>query len=357
MKRSPIQTLLVAVAVASGVIIGTRLIANRLSASANERTRAARPDVTIVEAAAKDLAAHGYRLGEKSPKTWRDISIRLYEDDRGTLNLMRCRIAPEEAGSLLAFPPDSRRPLDDRPPAEWPWGAAGDPFRVPAWWQPAGAQGRLHETLPADGPTRGLYANYDPVGEWLHLWSWTRTDVHPQRPDVLAYLVGDELVSTLAHLMVQRRQPASPAGWLSLERLAARDTPGAERLPAGVEHLSALLLPLRNRHRYLLRIDGLDETAAQALVAEVPLRALAADGPPPAGWGFAEPEAGLPTWFNAGAGPRWGYCLLTIGSGTVERGRWVAYDRVARSALVWDWEGPQPQPAAADITAQPGAVP
>lgn len=357
MKRSPVQTLLVAVAVAGGVILGTRLIANRLSTNASERTRAVRPDVTIIDVAAKDLAAHGYRLGEKSPKTWRDISIRLYEDDRGTLNLVRCRIAPEEAGSLLAFPPDSRRPLDERPPADWPWGGEGDPFRVPAWWQPTGAQGRLHETLPADSAARGLYANYDPLSEWLHLWSWTRTDVHPQRPDVLAHLVADELASALAHLLVQRGQPATPEGWIGSERLSARDTPGADRLPPGVEHLSALLLPLRDRHRYLVRLDGIEESAVPALVGEVPMRALAADGPPPATWGFAVPEGGMPTWFTVGAGPRWGYCLLTIGPGTVERGRWVAYDRAARSALIWDWEGPQPQPANADISSQVPAAP
>jgi hypothetical protein len=223
---------------------------------------------------------------------------------------------------------------------------------VPEWWQPRGSQGRLHETLPADAATRGLYANYDPVGQWLHLWSWTRTDVHPRRPDVLAHLVADELASDLSHLVVQRGQPASPAGWIGIERLPAREAPGAERLPAGVEHVSAMLLPVRDRHRYLLRLDGIDEGALPALVAEVPMRPLPADRLPPTEWGFALPEGGMPAWFSVGPGPRWGYCLLTIGPGTVERGRWVAYDRVARSALIWDWEGPQPQAASADITAQ-----
>jgi len=351
MRRSPVQTLLVAAAVASGVIIGTRIIAERMSARADARTRAARPDITLVGVAPQELPAHGYRLGESSPRSWSEISIRLYEDDRGTVNLMRCRIDPGEAGALLAFPPDSRRPVDDRPPADWPWGGPGDPFRVPEWWRPSGTQGRLHEALPATGATRGLYANYDPVGRWLHLWSWTRTDVHPQRPDLLAHLVADELVSTLADHLVQRRYAASADGWIIAERFAARDLRVASRLPTGVEHVSAALLPLRDRHRYLLRVDGLDEAAARQLVAEVPLRELAADGAPPASWEFALPAGGVPAWFMPGPGPRWGYCLLAIGPGSVERGRWVAYDRVAHALLVWDWEDQPARPAEADITA------
>lgn len=353
MKRSPVQTLLVAAAVAAGVILGTRLLAERMGARADARARSARPDVTLVGVPPQDLPGHGYRLGAASPRSWSEISIRLYEDDRGTVNLMRCRIDPAEAGTLLAFPPDSRRPVDDLPPTDWPWGGPGDPFRVPEWWRPAGPQGRLHEVLPATGATRGLYANYDPVERWLHLWSWTRTDVHPPRPDVLAHLVADELVSSLADLLVQRRVPASPAGWLVGERLAAAELPLAARLPAGVEHVSAALLPLRGRQRYLLRVDGLDEESARKLVAEVPLRPLAADGPPPPAWDFAVPEGGMPAWGLPGPGPRWGYCLLRIGPGTVERGRWVAYDRGAHALLVWDWEEAEPRPPAADITAQP----
>nr|MBA3685951.1 hypothetical protein [Planctomycetota bacterium] len=214
-RRTPLQTMAIAFALAIGLIVGVRMIGRLYAPKAAERAVAGRPDLEVIDAMPAQLAAAGWRLDERSPRSWTDISVRLFENDRGNLTLLRCRVDAAEALGLAAFPPDSRRPSEDRAPADWPWGADGDPFRVPAWWSPAGAQSRLYESFPPDGLRRGVFANYDPASRWLHLWSWARNDVRPVRADALAHLVVDELATVLSAAALAEQWPADADGWFT----------------------------------------------------------------------------------------------------------------------------------------------
>lgn len=352
-RRGPLQTLIVAGAVVAGIIAGTRLIAAQMRPEADRRVQASRPDVTIRDARPEDLVAHGFQPGPRTPRTWSGISLRRFEDERGTMTMVRCTIAPEEAGLLVDFPPDSRRTLDDQPPADWAQGAAGDPFLPPDWFAGPAARSRCYDAVPPDGPARGIYAGYDPATRLLRVWTWVRTDVRLVRPNA-DRLLADELAMALANVAVQGGVASSPQGWLAMDRLDPRQAgQAAERMPAGTESVAFALLPLRGRHRYLLRIDGIDEAAARALAAGTPLRALPDDAAPPATpWKPMLPEGGaLPAWFAPGPGPRGVHCLVRLADGGVERGRWFAYDPVMRRAFLWDWEqAAAPLLPAADLT-------
>lgn len=353
-RRSPLQTLIITAAVVTGLAFVTHTLAQSRGAQADARARRGRPDVTLVDATPEQLATAGYRLSEKSPKTWRDISVRLFEDDHGVVNFLRCRIAADEAQGLVVFPADARRSGDDRPPADWPRGAEGDPFRVPAWWQPVGNISRFAESFAPGSPARGIYANYDAATGWYHCWTWSRRDVTILRPDPLTGLVSDELASGLADLALRSGWPSDADGWLRKEGLGLLECgPLAKRLPASVERVDARLLPLGGQHRYFFRVVGLDAATARQIIGEVPVRDLVADGAAPAErWQAAVPPGGMPPWFAPGAGPRWAYCLVRVGDGAVERGRWAAYVVAERALYVWDWDGPAALPAAADVSVQ-----
>jgi len=351
-RRSPLQILVLAVAVGCGVVIGAWAIGWRTARSGGDGGRGTMPDFLVEEATPAQLARLGYRLSGKEPRSWSAISLRAYQDERGTVTLVRCHIDPEEVAMLFRFPEGSRRPAQDAPPRDWPWGAPGDPFAVPAWWRPHGGQSRIYERLA--GPAlAGLFANYEPATRTLHFWQWLRSDWRVVRHSPLQGLVADELAMALAEVC-RGSPPASPDGWLQATALkpSACGLP-AGRLPLSVTAIDAAMLPLQHRHRYLLAVHGLDAAQAAALAGEQPLRALPADGPPPLPrWGFAAlpgAAAALPAWFNPGHGPRFAHCLLALGSGKVEAGRWVAYDAQAATLFVWDWEGPQEQPAEADL--------
>jgi hypothetical protein len=351
-RRSPLQILVLAAAVGCGVVIGAWAIGWRTARPGAERGRGAMPDIAIEGATPAQLARLGYRLSGKEPRSWSAISLRSFQDERGTVTLVRCRIDPEEVAMLFRFPEGSRRPAQDAPPGDWPWGGPGDPFAVPVWWRPAGSQSRIYEVLA--GPSAaGLFANYDPPTRTLHFWQWLRSDWRPGRHSPQLGLVADELAMALAEAC-RTRAPAGADGWLQAAAVKPADCGlPAGRLPAGVTAIDAALLPLKHRHRYLLAVHGLDASQAMALAGEQPLRALAADGPPPLPrWGFAAAPgapATLPAWFAPGPGPRFAHCLLALGSGRVEAGRWVAYDAQAATLYLWDWEGPEAQPAAADL--------
>ncbi len=351
-RRTPLQILVLALAVGCGVVIGAWAIGWRTARPGNDRGRGAMPDLAIVDATPAELARLGYRLSGREPRSWSAISLRAFQDERGTVTLVRCRIDPDEVAMLFRFPEGSRRPVQDAPPGDWPWGRPGDPFAVPAWWHPLGGQSRIYERLA--GPSAaGLFANYDAPTRTLHFWQWLRSDWRVERQSPLRGVVADELAMALAEAC-RSRAPASAQGWLAATALppAACGLPPG-RLPAGVTAIDAALLPLKHRHRYLLAVHGLDREQALALAGEQPLRELAPDGPPPLPrWAFAAlagtPPA-LPAWFSPGPGPRWAHCLLALGSGAVEAGRWVAYDADAATLFVWDWEGPEVQPAEADL--------
>jgi hypothetical protein len=356
--RSPLQILVLTAAVGAGILIGVELVGRRAGHEAGERERAAWPDLSIEDASPTELAKHGFRLTGREPSSWSEISVRLYQDQRGIVTLVRCRVDPGEAATLISFPVGSRRPERDEPPADWPWGTAGDPFRVPDWWRPRGGQSRCYERLDPAGLPSGIFANYDPASRLLHFWQWQRSDWTVRRTSPLEHLVADELAATVASTLRAAGQPADAAGWMHAVGLE----PGAcglpaGRMPAAVTRVDAALLPVAGRHRFLLAVHGLDEDAAWRLVAEQPLRELPADGPPPVErWAHAalpaSAAAGAPTvpaWFAPGPGPRRAHCLIAIGSGAVEAGRWVAYDPARRVLFVWDWEDRPPQPPAADL--------
>jgi len=351
-RRSALQTLLITVAVVASLLVCSQMIARRRGADAATRMRANRPDITLVDVGPERLAAAGYRLDARSPKSWRDISVRLFENDQGFINLLRCRINAGEAQELLIFPPDARRSRDGQPPADWPRGKEGDNFTVPAWWKPSGKRSRYAEQLAPGTPARGIYADFDPDTGWYHCWTWSRNDTRLQRPDLLSGMVCDELASGLADLAITNAWPRDAEGWLSTDGLGRLECGAlAKRLPSGIERIDARLLPLAGRHRYVLRVVGLELQTARQMIGEVPMRELPdASIAPSALWNAALPPGGLPAWFTPAAGRRWAYCLVRIGDGAVECGRWAAYSEAERTLYVWDWEGPSALPASADLT-------
>ncbi len=294
-RRSPLQTLVLALAVGCGVVIGAWAIGWRTARPASERGRGAMPDIQVEDATPAQLARLGYRLSGKEPRSWSAISLRAFQDERGTVTLVRCRIDPEEVAMLFRFPPGSRRPAQDAPPRDWPWGAPGDPFAVPAWWHPQGGQSRIYEEL-AGRSAAGLFANYEVATRTLHFWQWLRLDWRVERPSPLRGLVADELAMALAEAC-RSRAPATPEGWLLATALppAACGLP-AGRLPPGVTAIDAALLPLQHRHRYLLAVHGLDRAQALALAGEQPLRARRR-------WPAAAAALGLRRPARTGAGP------------------------------------------------------
>jgi hypothetical protein len=353
-RRSPFAIAALTLMAAAGVWIGIRIIFGDAASAA----KPLRPDISVQGIAAEALAQHGFRPTGKEPKTWADISLRLVQDDAGALFALRCTIDPTEASALTVFPPGSRRPIDDAPPADWPragFGAQAARLALPDWWSPApGGQARLF----AGGGTEasiGIFQHYDPATRVLHIWQWERRGAPPAT--AVAEDTDDVAVSVETFLRQSARPPTAD-GWLIADDLAG---PGLEAacpmLPPGAT-VRCALMPWRGRHRYLLVIGGIDEAAAWSLAgANRPLRTLAT-GTPPAAWGFAEPPGGLPPWFHgASNGAARAHCLLIPGPGTVESGRWAAFDAAARSLVVWDWEDlAAPRPPAADLCAAPVPV-
>ena len=220
--RSPAQLLVLTVAVAVGLVGGLWLVGRRAADAAGDRQRQGWADIALEHVAPEDLAKHGFRLTGNEPRSWSDISMRTVEDPRGAINAVRCRIAPADVARLFAFPPGSRRPVDDRPPADWPWGDAADPARVPAWWQPAtgaAVQSRMYED-PRRGA--GIFASYDPTASILHFWTWQRTGWRPARPSPLDHLVADELATAVARACRSLGRTPDAAGWIRVTGFVPR---------------------------------------------------------------------------------------------------------------------------------------
>lgn len=342
-RRSPVQTLLVTAAVTLGMIVGVRMVANARADSEAQRRDRNLPNLELVQVTADELVAAGYRFEGAAPTSWSDISLRYFVDQSGFVNCLSCLIDADEVDRLFAFPEGTRAPADGRPPVDWPWGAEGDPWRVPSWWSPTGARARLYEEYPPGGLPRGIFAAYDPDTRRLNAWMWARSGWQPQRePENLA-LVADAVAHSLHDLAERSKWPFDSDGWITRTGLSTLDlTPMAGVLPPGTERVDTTLLPRRGNHRYLFRIVGVGAEDARRVAGGVPLRELAADGPPPA-WDFARPTAGLPAWFTCGPGPRWEHRLQVLGTGATEAARWAAYDPATRILLVWDWTADPPQ--------------
>jgi hypothetical protein len=352
-RRTPAQILVLSFTIGCGILIGVTAVGWHLSHGAGERTRAGMPDILLEGVTPAELERHGFHLSGKEPHSWNAISVRVFQDERGTMTLVRCHIAPDEVASLFRFPDGSRRPEVDHPPADWPWGRAGDPFAVPGWWQPHGGQSRIYEQL--EGPQRaGLFANYDASTGILHFWQWMRSDWSMARSNPLQHLVADELAMAIEAGRRRDGVAVGGDGWIRAVGLTAADcavAPG--RFASGITTIDAAMLPIKHGHRYLLAVHGLTADQAWLLVGELPVRPLPADGAPPRDpWAFAvppDPSGSLPAWFAPGPGRRAAHCLVTLGPGTVEAGRWVAYDDARTTLYVWDWDGPERQDPRANI--------
>jgi hypothetical protein len=175
------------------------------------------------------------------------------------------------------------------------------------------------------------------------------------RTSPLEHLVADELAMAIEG--GRRRDGVAPGadGWIHATGLGEADCVLQRgRMPMGITGIDAAVFPFKNRHRYLLAVHGLDADAAWTLVGELPLRTLDPDSRPPLErWAFAVPPGApnrLPDWFAPGPGRRAAHCLISLGLGSVEAGRWVAYDARAKTLFIWDWEGPQPQSPDADLS-------
>jgi hypothetical protein len=334
MRRRPAQVLVLAALLACGALIGVGILGREVEQGGRARGIGTHPDIELRGATTAGLAAVGFRLRGSEPRTWRDIDLRLHGDDTATRMFLACRIAPGVVDGLFAFVAGSVRPADGLPdPA---WDALGGPR--PDWWTPTAGRTRRQEVREG-GVATGLYTAYDPAAERLWLWRWTRKGAPPPLPRREGI---DALVLALAEA---HARTAPVAG----EWLALRDAP--------IRGLRADLA-LRSRaraHRTVLRLAPLDAAAAEALLADLPMRPVAADGPPP-DWTFALPPAlgvldgdappALPPWFAPGPGPRWATSVVRLGDGRVESARWAAHH--GDTLYVWDWADPTPAPADLD---------
>ena len=352
MKRRPLHTLLITSAIIVGVFAGIKLVKQHTGMDLARRSQATLPAVDIEHAQATELVRQGFRLSGKEPASWSDISLRLRQDGSGSLTCLRCTIAPDEADRLIVWPPGSRCPMATIPPSDWPWGKAHENLSVPDWWRPVAGRVRIYEqAATATSAAVGIFASFDPTTRLLHLWQWQRAAWKPNRPSPLGGLTADGLATALVEHLRRTGQVADAQGWFQAITLPpAHCGLDTKLMPAGMETLSAALLPIRGRHRYLMAIHGIDEESAWRLVAEQPLQPLADDGAlPVTTWSFALPATGLPAWFKPGPGPRRGHHLVRVGSGSVEAARWVAFDRAARTLYIWDWEDLEGRDAGSDI--------
>ncbi|GDY11406.1 hypothetical protein LBMAG53_02830 [Planctomycetota bacterium] len=347
-RRGPLAVLAIALAVAAGVYLAVQLIARNVVATAGTL----RPDLNLIEVAPPDLARHGFVLTGREPKSWSRISLRQIQDDRGSLTALRCTIAADEVPALLRWPPGSQRPVVDAAPDWW---RQRSPFPVPEWFQPAGTQSRLYSASGAAG-SAGLFANYDPATRLLHFWQWDSRGADSGSASAATVAAApadaDDLAAEIEQFLRRRSHPVGADGWLRCE-LAADPLVSAAcpSLPVGAA-VRAALYPWKDRHRYLLGVVGIDAGPAAALVEGRPLRQVtAADITKP--WAFALPPGGAPSWLRAVGGQA--HCLLVPGPGTVESGRWTAYEPHTRTLLVWDWAELTPRPPSADLCA-PAAI-
>ncbi len=308
----------------------------------------------------------GFRRRQSDPRSWDDIYLRLYGSEGEYVKLQRCTIDADEVEQVnrgLFSQAARRRSFDDRPPSWFPHVAdPGDPWRVPEWWDPPG-QGQSTYHWQHHAPfTIGQYLHYDPATRLMHIWEFKRRGLEPpRRPDHVLML--DYLVVNLSAAL-RRDQSPHVEGWYDIAGRNAR-TIGlpADMLPSGLHTIDALLFPWQtpdapegNRYRYFIRLHGMSLDDALALAAEVPMRPLADDQPPPVdAWHFALAEGpdgrSAPPWFDPGPGPRYAFVLVRPGSGRVERGRWLAQDRVSGHVYVWDWHFSQPRDPQADLWA------
>lgn len=371
-RRSPAQNLFLVCVVIAGIWL-TALLLKHLQQTGSRDLERELPDFTIEHATPERLygefAAATGRSGFKprgtgsEPKTWTDISLRLYARDGEYLKLLACTIDAAEvetSNPSLFAAAGRRRSRDDLPPAWWPWerDRAGSPWRVCPWWQPGpDGIGAYHFALQG-GFWIGEYLHYDPASRRLHLWETKRRQVSP--PTVEG-LTADLLAASIAAALKRSEHPLDRHGWFDAPGLTPDDLGfPANRLPAGLHRLDARVFPWRGpgeagrRDRYLLRLHGLDEAAAASLCQDLDMRPLPDDAPPPwQTWAFAAPEGGAPAWFAPGPGPRRAYVLRRPGSGRCDRGRWAAYDRAQGCLCLWDWAWGEPQAPEADLTVVP----
>ncbi|MHC5068057.1 MAG: hypothetical protein ACYTF0_05670 [Planctomycetota bacterium] len=315
------------------------------------------PDFEYVDLSPADLAERaGISLQASAPQSWDRISLRLFaEEDGSYVKFMRFLVDADEveASNPAVFRADlaRHRSADEQPPAWWPRGGAQEPWVVPSWWQPQAGRGVWWAVPDSGGHVVGCYLHYDADSRWLHLWEWRRSAALLARPQVAVdALLVDRVATLLGARLAAARHPLSYGDWLHApERRPDELVDDVEQLPAGVRGADALLRP----GRYLMAIHGLDVDQAQQAVAEVAMRSLPSDGPPPATWTFAQPmvdgQAWLPPWFRPGPGPRWAYSVPRPADGRVEAARWAAYDVATQTLYVWDWRAlAAPQPAQVD---------
>lgn len=367
-RRTPTQTLVVMLSMIAGLWLclwvadlwrddGVTVAAEHL------------PDIELVDVAPERIRALGDGEWRVLAPSSESVSLRQYAvyrpdpdgrpTDNGFVIYLRQRLAPEDVNAerypMLARPA-RRRSRDELPPDWFPLVADQDrPWRTPAWWKPQADSGvGLYEAEAGpEGQWLGQYLHYDRGSGWFHLWQWRRLGVEPP-PSPLQHLVVDLLAQDLARVLIARQHPADADGWLLATGLTPALFPQlADSWPPSLQRIDSCLLPLQDRHRYLLVLSGIDEVSAEALLGELPMRRLPDDAPPP-NWTFAAPRSaagvGPPSWFDPGAGPRWGYALLRPRDGLVETARWAAYDRAARQLAVWDWQAIEARPPTTDPT-------
>lgn len=331
-------------------MLGATAMARHMEEDIVRRRKATWPDIHVEHLNASELTRYGFTLTGREPTSWSDISLSLAQNEQGSVTFLRCTITAGEVDRLLAWPPGSRRPCDQKPPSDWPRESPGHRLAMPEWWQPGAGRSRYSEKFDEHGGA-GLFAQYDDATSILHLWQWQRQSWTPSRVSLPSTAVADAFAMALFPALQRLGAVVQADGWISVENVSA-GTLGlmSAVLPAGVTHISASLLPIKNRHRYLLALSGMSEEHALQLVSEQPLVALKDDSVPPTDvWQDAQTPGGLPAWFTPGAGPRRAHCLTRIGSGLVEAGRWIAYDRMHHVLYVWDWEDQIPMSPIADL--------
>ena len=356
-RRTPRQTIYTMIMVVCGVWLGIGLMQTWREGRTKEFVKQL-PDYELVDVSAEELYERaGITPREGDPTSWRHIHMRHYaEDQNGYLKVLRCQLSPEEVEQVnrhIFTAQTRRRTRDDLPPEWWPGQAdAEGPWALPDWWQPSGSQSLTFMEQRPDASWLAEYINYDPATEWFHLWEFHRYGIDaPASP--LEALVADHVVKVVLAQLQAGQHALSDDGWYrvpeySVDRLGIAH----EHLPAGMSQLSVAIQPAVARvPSYLLAVHGIKREAVSAFMGELEMRSMPADGAAPtAAWDFTlGQDQALPSWFDPGAGPRWGHVLVRPGRGTVDAGRWAAYDEARAILFVWNWHSTMPYPASADI--------
>lgn len=335
-------------AVLVGTLVGIVLLRQHDAKRSKERIDADRYEREVQAATPAELAARGLTVDAR----WKESSIRnihlreVQIDPRNHVLFLRCTVDPQDI-SLIWKPEPGLRP--GPAPFAWPSGSGTSAaLRVPDWWQGEGEEVWLARPM-SDRSVDGWLGRrliYEQKTKTLLLWNFNRTDWHAD--SVLQSTPSDVFIRKVTAVLAERQFPLSTGGWIIAPGLSPVNL--GVGAPVGVESFDLLVLPLPDRWRFILRLRGIEESLAMGFAQTQHLPEIPANSLQP-NWLHALPPF-QSEMLRLGPGRRWLQQCTLPGSGENLSGRYVGYDTVEKTLLVWDWLDPLPvkSPRSASVT-------